>query len=103
MPAISVTFRGDAHPKGGIHGQRSLSRPPMAVKGLGIVGMPGVVGAVLLMNVFIATIAIRDFKTRGRLHPATLWGGGLFVLSEPLRFVIAFSEPWQAFARALMG
>jgi hypothetical protein len=32
-----------------------------------------------------------------------VWGGGLFVLSEPLRFVIAFSESWQAFARALMN
>jgi hypothetical protein len=55
------------------------------------------------MNVFIAAIAIRDLKTRGHLHPVTLWGGGLFVLSEPLRFVIGFSEPWQAFARAVMN
>ena len=75
----------------------------MAVKGLGMVGLPGVIGAALLVNVFIAAIAIHDIKARGRLHPATLWGGGLFVLSEPLRFVIAFSEPWQAFAHALMN
>jgi hypothetical protein len=53
--------------------------------------------------VFIVALAIRDFKTRGQLHPATLWGGGLFVLSEPLRFVVAYSEPWQSFARMLMG
>jgi hypothetical protein len=32
-----------------------------------------------------------------------LWGGGFFVVSEPLRFAIGFSEPWQAFARAVMG
>lgn len=75
----------------------------MAVKGIGIVGVPGVVGAALLVNVFIAAIVIRDFKTRGRLHPATLWGGAIFVLSEPLRFMIAFSEPWQSFARAVMS
>ena len=74
----------------------------MATKGFGLVGVPGVVGAVLLMNVFIAAIAIRDYRTRGRLHPATLWGGGLFLLSEPLRFAVAFSEPWQALARQLM-
>ena len=75
----------------------------MAVKGFGLVGVPGVVGAVLLMNVFIAAIAIRDYKTRGSLHPATLWGGGFFLLTEPLRFVVAYSEPWQNFARHLMS
>jgi hypothetical protein len=55
------------------------------------------------MNVFIAAICVRDFRTRGSLHPATLWGGGFLVVSEPLRFAIGFSEPWQAFARAVMG
>ena len=107
--AILKRNHPDTHKRLMLLGTISLTGPAlarlvtMAVKGIGIVGLPGVVGAVLLMNVFIATIAIRDFKTRGRLHPATLWGGGLFVLSEPLRFVIAFSEPWQAFARALMN
>jgi hypothetical protein len=75
----------------------------MAVKGFGLVGLPGVVGAVLLMNVFIAALVIRDFKTRGHLHPATLWGGGFFLLTEPLRFVVAYSEPWQSLARAMMS
>ena len=107
--AIIKRNRPDTHKRLMLLGTISLIGPAlarmvtMAVKGLGIVGMPGVVGAVLLMNVFIAAIAIRDFQTRGRLHPATLWGGGLFLLSEPLRFVIAFSEPWQTFARALMS
>jgi apolipoprotein N-acyltransferase len=107
--AILKRNRPDTHKRLMLLGTISLIGPAlarlvtMAVKGLGMVGLPGVVGAVLLMNVFIAAIAIRDLKTRGRLHPATLWGGGLFVLSEPLRFVIAFSEPWQAFARALMN
>jgi hypothetical protein len=106
--AIFKRNRPDTHKRLMLLGTISLIGPAlarmvtMAVKGLGMVGLPGVVGAVLLMNVFIAAIAIRDFRTLGRLHPATLWGGGLFVLSEPLRFVIAFSEPWQSFARALM-
>jgi hypothetical protein len=74
----------------------------MSFTGIGFVGVPGIVGAVLMMNVFIAAIAIRDFKVLGRLHPATLWGGGFFLLTEPLRFVVAYSEPWQSLARALM-
>lgn len=68
----------------------------------GIVAVPGVVGAALLLNVFLAAMVIHDFTTRGRLHPVTLWGGGFVLLSEPLRFVIGFSAPWQAFARMLM-
>ena len=74
-----------------------------AIQGLGIVGPPGVVGAILLANLFIGAIVVHDLVTRGRLHPATLWGGGFFVLSEPLRFAIGYSEPWQAFARSVMG
>jgi hypothetical protein len=107
--AIFKRNRPDTHKRLMLLGTISLVGPAlarmvtMAVKGLGIVGLPGVVGAAVLMNVFIAAIAIRDFKTRGRLHPATLWGGGLFVLSEPLRFWIAYSEPWQAFARSLIN
>ena len=73
-----------------------------AVSGMGIVGVPGVVGAVALVNVFLIALAVHDYNTRGRLHPATLWGGALVLLSEPLRFAIGFSAPWQALARALM-
>jgi hypothetical protein len=107
--AIFKRNRPDTHKRLMLLGTISLIVPAlarlvvMAVKALGIVGLPGVVGAAVLTNAFIAAIAIRDFKTRGYVHPATLWGGGLFVLSEPLRFVVAFSEPWQTFARALMN
>lgn len=73
-----------------------------ATSELKIVGMPGVVGAVILLNVFLAAMAIHDFSTRGKLHPVTLWGGGFVLLSEPLRFVIGFSAPWQAFAQTVM-
>jgi hypothetical protein len=106
--AICKRNRPDAHKRLMMLGTISLITPALArmvnmtLKGFELVGLPGVVGAVLLLNVFIAAIAIRDIRTRGRLHPVTLWGGGLFVLSEPLRFVVAFSEPWQAFARMLM-
>jgi hypothetical protein len=48
-------------------------------------------------------MAIHDLRARGRLHPVTLWGGTVMVLSEVLRFAIGFSAPWQAFARTLMG
>jgi hypothetical protein len=74
-----------------------------AVKAIGVAGPPGVVGAVVLVNVFLAGMVIYDLTTRGRLHPVTLWGVGFIVLTEWLRFVIGFSAPWQAFARMLMS
>ena len=69
---------------------------------IGVVEVPGVVGAVVLLTGFLAAIAIHDLATRGRLHPVTAWGGGIVLLSEPLRFAIGFSAPWQAFASMLM-
>jgi hypothetical protein len=80
----------------------ALARIVTQVSGeLQIVGVPGVVGAVILLNVFLVAMAIHDLSTRGKLHPVTLWGGGFVLLSEPLRFVIGFSAPWQAFAQAV--
>lgn len=68
---------------------------------LGLTFVP-VVGAVVLVNGFLIAMAAHDFHTRGRLHPVTLWGGGFLLLSEPLRFLIGFSAPWQELARAWM-
>jgi hypothetical protein len=51
-----------------------------------------------LTDLFIAAIVIYDFKSRGRIHPATLWGGLFLIASQPLRLAIGFSAPWAAFA-----
>lgn len=65
--------------------------------------VPGVIGAMVLVNVFLVAMVIHDLYTRGRLHSVTLWGGAVTVVSEVLRFAIGYSAPWQAFARTLMG
>ncbi len=65
--------------------------------------VPGALGALVLVNVFIIAMVVHDFQTRGRLHPVTLRAGAVMVLSEPLRVAIGFSAPWQAFARMLMS
>jgi hypothetical protein len=64
---------------------------------------PGVVGAVVLLNVLLVAMVIHDLRTRGKLHEVTLWGGGITVISELVRFAIGFSDPWQALARTLMS
>ncbi|RJF94059.1 hypothetical protein D3876_07290 [Sphingomonas cavernae] len=61
------------------------------------------IGALVLINLFLAALVAYDLATRGRLHPATLWGGGFLLISEPLRVAIGYSEPWRAIARAVMG
>jgi uncharacterized membrane protein YozB (DUF420 family) len=63
----------------------------------------GVVGAMVLVNIFLLAMVIHDLYSRGRLHSVTLWGGAVTLLSEPLRFAIGYSAPFQAFARMLMG
>lgn len=99
----------DAHKRLMLLGTASLITPAMArivtqsTAGLGIVGIPGAVGAMVLINVFLVALAMHDYRTRGRLHPTTLWGGAFIVVSEPLRFIIGFSDPWQSLARTLMG
>jgi len=63
----------------------------------------GALAALALIDVFLAALVVYDLLTRGRLHPATLWGGGFLLLSEPLRVAIGYSQPWQDFARMLMS
>lgn len=56
-----------------------------------------------LTDLFVIALAIWDFRTRGRLHPATLWGGLLLIVSQPLRLVISGTAAWLAFAHWATG
>jgi hypothetical protein len=56
-----------------------------------------------LTDLFLVAIAVYDFRTRGRLHPATLWGGLFLIVSQPLRLAIGVSAPWNALAASLTG
>lgn len=52
-----------------------------------------------LTDLFIIALAVFDFRTRGRLHPVTLWGGLLLIVSQPLRLAIMGTDGWLAFAK----
>jgi len=56
-----------------------------------------------LTDLFLVPIVIWDRKSRGRVHPATLWGGLLTVVSQPLRLVVSGTTAWLAFARWVTG
>lgn len=70
--------------------------------------MPGVislgpVGFFGLADLFIVALAIWDLRSRGRLHPVTLWGGLLVIVSQPARLMLSGTDPWLAFARWATG
>ena len=56
-----------------------------------------------LTDLFIIALGAWDLRTRGRLHPATLWGGLAIVVSQPLRLVVSGTEAWLAIARWATG
>jgi len=57
----------------------------------------------VLTDLFIVALVAYDLKKQGRLHPATLWGGGLMLLSQPGRLWLSQTEAWNAFAAQLIG
>jgi hypothetical protein len=54
-----------------------------------------------LTFVFVIAAILYDAASRGRVHPAYLWGGGLFAVSVPVRLAVSGTSAWQAFARLL--
>jgi hypothetical protein len=51
-----------------------------------------------LTDLLILVAMIYDRKTRGRVHPALLWGGLFLVASQPLRLVVSGTDAWLALA-----
>ena len=64
---------------------------------------PGVVGGMILSDVFLAALVLYDLRSRGRLHPVTLWGGLFMVASQPARMLLSETAVWNGFAAALIG
>lgn len=69
----------------------AVSRLPF-VEDWGPIGFFGVI------DLFVVALVVHDRATLKRLHVATVWGGLLFVLSQPLRLIIGGSAPWISFA-----
>ena len=74
----------------------AITRWPM----IGELGPPAYFG---LTDLFIVALAAWDFRTRGRLHPVTLWGGLLILISQPLRLIVSGTAAWLAFAKFATG
>lgn len=69
--------------------------------------LPGVItlgpaGFFALAFLFAVIGMVYDYATRGRVHRVYVWGGTIFVLSVPLRLIVAETAAWQAFAEWLV-
>jgi hypothetical protein len=101
--------RTDAHKRFMLLATMSLALPAfarlftMVVKGTSLSTVPGAIGGLMLIDVLLAALVAYDLSRLGKLHWVTLWAGGFYLLSQPLRVAVGLSEPWQAFARSLMG
>jgi hypothetical protein len=54
-----------------------------------------------LAFVFILVGVIYDVVSRHRVHPVYIWGGGLLVLSVPLRLAVSRTDAWRSVAQSL--
>ena len=64
---------------------------------------PGAIGGMILSNIFLAALVAYDLRKLGKVHPATIWGGLIMLVSQPMRVWISQTEPWNAFAARLIG
>ena len=56
-----------------------------------------------LTDVLLVVLALYDRSTLGRVHPATIWGGLVLVLSQPLRLFVSGTDAWLRMAHWLTG
>ena len=101
--AYAIARRGDpqAHKRAMLLATISILGAAVArLPGLAALGPPAFFG---LTDLFIVAIGGWDWRTRGRLHPVTLWGGLALIVSQPLRLAVMGTEGWLAFARWATG
>ncbi|MDE2134591.1 MAG: hypothetical protein KGM97_09390 [Alphaproteobacteria bacterium] len=51
-----------------------------------------------LADLFIAAMALYDWATLRRVHPATLWAGAILIAAQPLCLIVGATPAWHAFA-----
>jgi hypothetical protein len=73
----------------------AVARLPLSIMRFGPPAFFGLTDALMI------PIVVYDFATRGRIHPATLWGGLFIVGSQILRLIVGGTAAWETFAKWL--
>jgi hypothetical protein len=97
--ALSLRTRGAAH-------KRLMLLGTLALIPAATTRLPGDLTLMLTMGglpevLFVLSLGVHDRRTRGRVHPATLWGGGVLVVTAVARSWVADTDAWLAFAKIL--
>ncbi|MEN2785456.1 hypothetical protein ACFOKI_12440 [Sphingomonas qilianensis] len=66
-------------------------------------GLAPPIGGMILTDILLGALVVYDVRTSGKVHPATVWGGGFFVATQALRILLNMTPAWQAFAKSLTG
>jgi uncharacterized membrane protein YozB (DUF420 family) len=56
-----------------------------------------------ITDLFVIALAVWDFRSRGRLHAVTLWGGLATMLAQPAQLALLGTDFWLGVARWLTG
>ena len=51
---------------------------------------------------FLVALCVHDRRTSGRVHAATLWGGGLLLITAVSRTLVMGTDAWLVFAKILI-
>ncbi len=95
--ALHYRHRAETHKRLMTLGMIALTSAPIARLNLPMLP-PGPATFFGLTDVFILVMLVYDLVTRRRPHPATIWGGLLIVVSQPLRLMISGTAAWLAIA-----
>lgn len=101
--AAAVARRHDAQAHKRLMILASVNLLAAAIARWPVIGQAGPPAYFGLTDLFVVALGVWDVRTRGRLHPVTLWGGLAIVLSQPLRLVLSETQAWLSVARWAMG
>lgn len=80
-----------------------LTTPLARISRMLALPVPPPVGGMLMADLFLVSLVAYDLNTRGKLHPVTIWGGGILLLSEMFRIAIGPTAAWHRLAAILIG
>jgi hypothetical protein len=64
---------------------------------------PGLTAQLAVLAAVLACLFRHDYRSTGRVHPVYLIGGAALAASWPLRYVVARTDAWAAFAGWLIA
>jgi hypothetical protein len=99
--AVALRRNKEAHKRLMLLAYASILAAPAArlpgVLPLGPLAFYGIALLVVLAGV------IYDYLSRGTVHRVYVWGGGLLLLSVPVRLALSGTSAWHSVARSLIG